>query len=103
TYDDFIEEKSMFPASSVIEKYLFAASFLAKSGLGMSSEQTPTSGVIDRLKKINSYLSFCEDLMVDGVISSDTVTTANHNKAQRNISIGLPDANPVGISGFSIL
>ena len=103
TYDDFIEEKSMFPASSVIEKYLFAASFLAKSGLGLSSEQTPTSGVIDRLKKINSYLSFCEDLMVDGVISSDTVTTANRNKAQRNISIGLPDASPVGISGFSIL
>jgi hypothetical protein len=43
------------------------------------------------MKKIYSYLSFCEDLMVNGVISSSTITDASRVNAQRNLSIGLPD------------
>jgi uncharacterized protein (TIGR03437 family) len=103
TYSDFVEERSMFRSAEVINQYLFAASFLAKSGMALSSEQTPSSGVSDRLKKINSYLSFCEDLMVDGVISANTLSEANRNKARKNISIGLPDASAVGSSNFTIL
>ena len=103
TYSDFLDEKAMFPSSSVIEKYLFASTFLAKSGLALSTQQALGSAVIDRVKKINSYLSFSEDLMVDGVISASTITAGDRNKAQRNISIGLPDANPFGQAGVNLL
>lgn len=103
TYSDFVDERAMFPSAKLIDKYLFAASFLARSGAGLSEEQTPSAGVIDRLKKINSYLSFCEDLMVDGVISSSTVTTASRVNAQVNLSMYQPETSPVGTLGFNVM
>ncbi len=103
TYSDFLDEKAMFPAAPVIEKYLFAASFLARTSASLSAQQTPASALSDRLKKIDSYLSFCEDLMVDGVISSSTVSTANKVNAQVNLSIYQPETTPVGSLGFNVM
>lgn len=103
TYRDFIDERSMFVAAPVINKYLFAAMFLAKSSLSLSTEQTPSSALNDRLKKVSSYLTFCEDLMVDGTISSATIAEGNRVNAPTNISIGFPDVVPIGLPGFNVL
>jgi uncharacterized protein (TIGR03437 family) len=103
TYSDFLDEKAMFPAATMIDKYLFAASLLARSGAALSNQQTPGSGVNDRLKKVTSYLSFCEDLMVDGVISAPTLAEAARVNARTNLSIGLPEMSPVGSSALAVL
>jgi uncharacterized protein (TIGR03437 family) len=103
TYRDFLDERAMFAAAPVIEKYLFAASFLARTSASLSAQQTPASAVSDRLKKIGSYLSFCEDLMVDGVISSGSVSSASKVNAQVNLSIYQPETSPVGSLGFNVM
>jgi len=102
TYSDFLDEKSMFSAAPAIEKYLFAASYLARASAGLSAQQTASSAVNDRLKKIDAYLSFCEDLMVDGVISSSTVSNANMVNALVNLSLYQPEISPVGSAGFNV-
>ena len=103
TYSDFLDERAMFPAAAVIEKYLFAASYLARASAALSAQQTPSSAVSDRLRKIDSYLSFCEDLMVDGVISSNTVSSANQVNALVNLSLYQPDISPAGSVGFNVM
>jgi uncharacterized protein (TIGR03437 family) len=55
------------------------------------------------MNKINSYLSFCEDLMVDGVISSKTLSTANKVVARTDVSIYQSDVLPLGTNGVNLM
>jgi len=102
-YVDFTAEKAMFNAATDINKYLYAALFLAKSSEGLSKQSTPTSGIVDRMNKINSYLSFCEDLMVDGAIANKTVANANKVGARTDISINQSDVLPLGSNSVSLV
>ena len=102
-YVDFTAEKDMFSGASDINRYLYAALFLAKSGASLSRESTPTSGVIDRMNKIDSYLSFCEDLMVDGVVSQQTLNSARKVSARTDISINQSEVLPLGVNGVNLL
>jgi len=77
--------------------------FLAKSSASLSELSTPTSGVVDRTNKIDSYLAFCEDLMVDGVISQQTLKTANKISARTDVSINQPDVLPLGTNGVNLM
>jgi len=101
TYHDFVQEKAMFSRATQIDQYLFAASFLARTGAALSSEKILSTGISDRLEKINSYLSFCEDLMVNGIISTDTTSVASRVNAQKNLLIGQPETG--GLSGLTVL
>jgi len=92
----------MFPAAAVIEKYLFAAAYLARASAGLATQQAPATAVSDRLQKIDAYLSFCEDLMVDGVLSASTVSNANNVNALVNLSLSQPDISPVGTVGVIV-
>ena len=67
-YVDFTSEKEMFSAASSIDRYLYAALFLAKSSASLSEQATPMSGVSDRIDNFNSYLTLCEDLIFYGVV-----------------------------------
>jgi uncharacterized protein (TIGR03437 family) len=102
-YVDFTSEREMFSVASDINRYLYAALFLAKSGASLSRQSTPTSGVIDRMDKIDSYLSFCEDLMEDGFVSQQTLNSARKASARTDISINQPDVLPLGINGVNLL
>ena len=102
-YTDFTSERGMFNAPNDIGRYLYAALYLAKSGASLSKQSTPTSGVIDRMNKIDSYLSFCEDLMVDGVVSNKTVTDANKVGARTDLLINMPDVLPLGTNGVNLM
>jgi uncharacterized protein (TIGR03437 family) len=102
-YVDFTSERDMFSAAPDINKYLYAALFLAKSGASLSRQSTPTSGIIDRMNKIDSYLSFCEDLVVDGVVSQQNLTNANRVSARTDISINQPDVMPLGSNGVNLM
>ncbi len=102
-YVDFSTERAMFSAASDIDRYLFAALLLAKSSSGLAKQQSLGSGIVDRLNKIDAYLSFCEDLMVDGVISNQTINAANKVNARVNISISQPDVVPLNNIGFNLL
>lgn len=102
-YVDFTSEKEMFSGAGEINRYLYAALFLAKSGAGLSRESTPTSGVIDRMNKIDSYLSFCEDLMEDGVVSQQTINSARKVSARTDVSINQSDVLPLGTNGVNLL
>src|SRR6185437_14791535 len=75
-YDDFNIERNMFRTASDIDRYLFAASALAKASVGLANQQVKNSAVNDRIKKIISYLSFCDDLMTSDTISSATLSDA---------------------------
>jgi uncharacterized protein (TIGR03437 family) len=59
--------------------------------------------VQDRLKKLNSYLSFCEDLMANGVISSATIAAANMVNAKVDLSIAEPETSPVGSMDLNVM
>ncbi len=98
-YYDFVAEGAMFEATPQIDKYLYAAWFLARSSAALSKQQTPAAGVMDRLQKINSYLSFGEDLMVDGVISTSTLAAARHANAMSDLTMGQPDTWSANASG----
>ena len=102
-YVDFSSERSMFNSASDIDRYLFAALFLAKSSSSLAKQQTPTSGIVDRLNKIDAYLSFCEDLMVDGVISKQSLNTGNKINASVNVSFNQPDVLPLGNNGVNLV
>lgn len=101
-YADFSTERSMFSASSDIDRYLFAALYLAKSSSGLAKQQSPSSGIVDRLNKIDAYLTFCEDLMVDGVISNQSLSSANKINARVNISIDQPDVMSLNNNGGNL-
>jgi len=102
-YDDFISERSMFPSASAIDRYLFAASFLAKASAGLAGQPFPTNAVNDRVKKISSYLSFCEDLMTSDSISATTLSDAAKVNARADVSIGQPQTSQFGSIATSVL
>ena len=102
-YTDFTSERDMFSAANDIERYLYAALYLAKSGASLSRQSTPTAGVIDRMNKIDSYLTFCEDLMVDGVVSNQSRNRANKVNAHMNVSVNHPDVLPLGSNSINLL
>ena len=102
-YVDFTAERDMFSRAPEINRYLYAALFLAKSSASLSRQATPTSGITDRTNKIDSYLSFCEDLMVDGVISQQTLKTANKISARTDVAINQPDVLPLGVNGVNLM
>jgi uncharacterized protein (TIGR03437 family) len=100
---DFANERTMFDATaSNIDKYLFAALFLAKSSSSLGQQQSTSSGVVDRVKKVNAYLAFCEDLMVDGAISQSSLSAANKDGARTDLVITQPDVLPAG-SGVNLV
>jgi len=101
-YNDFVDERSMFDTADKIDKYLFAAWFLARSSAALSQQPTPSSGVVDRLKKISSYLSFCEDLMVDGAISQQTLIDASRVNARSDLRITAPETRPAETSSVML-
>jgi uncharacterized protein (TIGR03437 family) len=102
-YVDFSAERSMFSAASDIDRYLFAALFLARSSAALAQQQSSSSGIADRLNKIDAYLTFCEDLMVDGVISSQSLNAANKVNARVNVSINQPDVLPLGTNSVNLI
>jgi uncharacterized protein (TIGR03437 family) len=102
-YLDFSVERSMFSSASDIDRYLFAASFLAKSSASLAKQQAPSSGISDRLSKIDAYLSFCEDLMVDGVISNQSRNAANKVNALVSVSFNQPNLLPLGNNGVNLV
>jgi len=91
-YIDFLSERYMFSTADRMERYLFAALFLSRSSDALSKESTPGSGVNDRLHKVDAYLSFCEDLMITGVISQNNLNRGNQVKASPNLNITQPFA-----------
>ena len=101
-YVDFSTERSMFSAASDIDRYLFAALYLAKSSSALAKQQSAGSGIVDRLNKIDAYLTFCEDLMVDGAISSQSLSAANKINARANISIDQPDVLPLSSNSVNL-
>jgi uncharacterized protein (TIGR03437 family) len=101
TYNDFNTERSMFDSASPINKYLLAAVLLARSSAALGS-QNLTSGVTDRLDKLDAYLGFCEDLMVSDSISQQSLTEANQFNARSNLLIAQPITNPLSRAGFKI-
>jgi len=102
-YVDFASERSMFSAAADIDRYLFAALYLAKSSSALAKQQSANSGIVDRLNKIDAYLTFCEDLMVDGVISNQSLNSANKINARANISIDQPDVLSLGNNSVNLL
>lgn len=102
-YDDFDVERNMFKAASDIDRYLFAASALAKVSVGLANQQVRNSAVSDRIKKIVSYLSFCDDLMTSDTISSATLSDAMKVNASADLSIGQPQTTQLGSSETKVL
>jgi len=101
TYNDFNDERSMFESESPINKYLLAAVLLARSSAALGS-QTSSSGVKDRLDKLDAYLGFCEDLMVSDSISQQSLDEANLVNARTDLVIAQPITNPLTRAGFKI-
>jgi uncharacterized protein (TIGR03437 family) len=101
TYNDFNTERSMFNSASDINKYLLASVLLARSSSALG-RQNSSSGVKDRLDKLEAYLSFCEDLMVSDSISQQSLNDANQVNAQTDLSITQPATNPMTHAGFKI-
>jgi uncharacterized protein (TIGR03437 family) len=102
-YDDFDVERNMFKAASDIDRYLFAASALAKVSVGLANQQVRNSAVSDRIKKIVSYLSFCDDLMTSDTISSATLSDAMKVNASADLSIGQPQTTQLGSNETKVL
>jgi uncharacterized protein (TIGR03437 family) len=102
TYNDFAAERSLFNSADQIERYLFAALFLARSGDALAKETKSTNGVVDRLNKIDAYLSFCEDLMTSDKISQQSLTSGNQVNARANLLITQTSAAPLSTTGFMV-
>lgn len=92
TYEDFTAERKMFNSAAQIDRYLFAALFLARSSTALAKEASPSSGVADRVNKIDAYLSFCEDLMVSDGVSQQSLTKANQVNARIDLLISQTSA-----------
>ena len=93
----------MFNSASDIDRYLFAASALAKASVGLANQQTRNSAINDRIKKIVSYLSFCDDLMTTDMISSATLADAVKVNALTDLSIGQPQTTQIGSTDPNVL
>ena len=91
TYLDFHAERAMFDSSKRIDNYLFAALFMARASSSLSKQGAINSAVFDRMSKLDAYLSFCEDLMVDGRISGASLNAGNQVNAKVNLLISQPD------------
>lgn len=102
TYNDFAAERSLFNPSEQIDRYLFAALFLARSGGALAREASATNGVVDRLNKVDAYLSFCEDLMVSEVISQQSLTNADQINAHVDLLITQTSTTPLSSDGFMV-
>src|ERR1044072_6822435 len=102
-YDDFNVERNMFKAASDIDRYLFAASALAKASVCLENQQVKNRAVNDRIKKIVPYLSFCDDLMTSDAISSATLSDAVKVNASAGLSIGQPQTTQFGSSETNVL
>jgi len=102
TYNDFVAERNMFNSSEQIERYLFAAIFLAQSSDALSKETKSTSGVVDRLNKIDVYLGFCEDLMVSDTISQQSLTSAAQDNVRPDLTISQTIAAALSPSGWVV-
>ena len=90
TYTDFQAERAMFSSAAQIDNYLFAALFLARSGAGLSKQSSPSEAVADRISKLDAYLSFCEDLMVNDSISQASLNAAARVNAKSDLTITQP-------------
>jgi uncharacterized protein (TIGR03437 family) len=102
TYNDFVAERSLFDSSEQIERYLFAALFLARSSSGLAREEKSASGVVDRVNKVAAYLNFCEDLMVSNMISQQSLNTATQVNARATLLITMTSATPSSTTGFTV-
>jgi uncharacterized protein (TIGR03437 family) len=80
---------------------LLASVLLARSSAALGS-QNLTSGVTDRLDKLDAYLGFCEDLMVSDSISQQSLTEAIQFNARTDLLIAQPTTNPLSVAGFKI-
>lgn len=94
TYRDFSDERLMFASSERIDNYLYAAMFLVRSSAALSKSASASSGILNRLKKVDAYLSFCEDLMLKNEIAASSITAADRVNAWTKIVIGQPDTKP---------
>ena len=102
TYIDFSAERQLFSSADKIERYLFAALYLARSGNGLAKETNDTSGVIDRLNKVDAYLSFCEDLMINDKISLQSSSSGLKVNARADLLITHTSATPLSTTGFIV-
>ncbi len=102
TYNDFSSERQLFSSADQIERFLFAALFLAQSSSGLSKETTEMSGIIDRLNKVDAFLGFCEELMVSDMISQKSVSDALKVNARPSLLIVNTSATPLSTSGFMV-
>jgi uncharacterized protein (TIGR03437 family) len=102
TYNDFAVERKMFNSAAQIDKYLFAAIYLARSAASLADPPSPTVGVNDRLNKVDAYLSFCEDLMATESIAVATSTKAAQVNARVDMNIDQPVAGPASGTGFML-
>jgi uncharacterized protein (TIGR03437 family) len=98
-YFDLHSERAMFDSADRIENYLFAAFFLARSSASLAKQGSLTSAVTDRMSRLDAYLGFCEDLMVNGVISAASLAAASQVNADANLIISQPETLPVHGSG----
>ena len=102
TYNDFAAERAMFNSAAQIDRYLFAALYLARSSAALAQQPSVAAGVKDRLNKVDGYLSFCEDLMAQESIGVATVNRAGQVNARVDVSISQPVASPAAGSGFML-
>lgn len=102
TYNDFNGERSMFNSEPQIDKYLLASLLLARSSAALAKQPSTSVAVVDRLNKIEAYLSFCEDLMVSDSISPQSLADASKANAQVNLLIAQPSTGPISLPGVTI-
>ncbi len=89
-YLDFNAERAMFSSAKGLDDYLFASMFLIRSGASLSKLPSQNDAIADRMKKLDAYLSFCDDLMTNGAISQASINEAN----QVNAKVGLTMTQP---------
>lgn len=90
-YNDFNSERAMFSSAVRLEDYLFASLFLARSSASLSKLPSQNTAITDRINKLDSYLSFCDDLMTSGVISQASINEANQVKAKVDVTLSQPN------------
>ena len=91
SYNDFADERRTFSSADKIDTYLFAAGYLARSGDALFKRQPTSAGVLDRARKVLSYLSFADDLMSSGSVSAATEREAQQVNARASLNVALPD------------
>jgi len=92
----------MFNSEHQIDKYLLASLLLARSSAALAKQPLTSPAVVDRLNKIEAYLSFCEDLIVSDSISPQSLAQASQVNAQINLLIAQPSTGPISLSGVTI-